>query len=335
MKGCPASIFRSIPEFCKVRRRFPQFFVLVLSVTVLVLLLESLKRIVSMRTRSIQRTESGAEGSVEYKYEESPKQECQRMMDKRNGRRIRVPASRRLSWDLLYFHRDVPLCAHDRRMSLADVSEGRNACAERVSWPALFLRAYAIVAQEVPELRQTWYRWPWSHLYQHPCSVATLTVQREMHGEPWLFWGQIASPELNSLSELQRAINQFRDGDVRQVFRKQLQLAKLPTVFRRMIWWWNLNVATASRAKRLGTFFLSTLAGRGAEIQLPPSIHTGCLTFGPLDENGIARVTLAYDHRIMDGALVADILQRLEETLNGALLHELRAMQETKCSEAA
>ena len=90
------------------------------------------------------------------------------MMDQRNGRRIRVPVSRRLSWDLLYFHRNVPLCAHDRRMNLADVSGVRSACAERVSWPALFLKAYAIVAQEVPELRQTWYRWPWAHLYQHP-----------------------------------------------------------------------------------------------------------------------------------------------------------------------
>lgn len=257
------------------------------------------------------------------------------MTEKRNGQRLRVPASRRLSWDLLYFHRDVPLCAHDRRMNLSDVSRGRNASAERVSWPALFLKAYAIVAQDVPELRQTWYRWPWAHLYQHPFSVATLTVQRNLNGEPWLFWGQIAAPELKSLSELQRAINQFRDGDVRTVFRKQLQLAKQPTVLRRMIWWWNLNVATATRAKRLGTFFLSTLAGRGAEIQLPPSVHTGCLTFGPLDESGIARVTLAYDHRIMDGALVADILQRLEETLNGALLHELRLMQEKTRAEAA
>lgn len=257
------------------------------------------------------------------------------MTDMRNGRRIRIPASRRLSWDLLYFHRDVPLCAHDRRMNLAPVSETRSACAERISWPALFLKAYAIVSQQVPELRQTWYRWPWAHLYQHPSSVATLTVQREMNGEPWLFWGQLPSPELKSLSELQVAINRFRDGEVREVFRKQLQLAKLPTVFRRMIWWWNLNVATASRAKRLGTFFLSTLAGRGAEIQLPPSIHTGCLTFGPLDENGMARVTLAYDHRIMDGALVADILQRLEETLNGVLMHELRGMQEMKRAGAA
>ena len=257
------------------------------------------------------------------------------MTDGRDGRRIRIPASRRLSWDLLYFHQNVPLCAHDRRMNLADVSAARDACPVRISWPAIFIKSYAIVAQDFPELRQTWYRWPWAHLYQHPFSVATLTVQRQIDDEPWLFWGQIADPASKSLEELQTLVDRFRDGDVRDVFRKQLQLAKLPTPFRRLIWWCNLNIATASRAKRLGTFILSTLAGRGAEIQMPPSIHTGCLTFGPLDENGKARVTLAYDHRIMDGALVAEILQRLEQTRNSAMVNELFVLRSLKKSEAA
>lgn len=245
--------------------------------------------------------------------------------DQRNGRRFKVPASRRLSWDLLYFHRDVPLCAHDRRMNLSLVSAARDACSTRISWPALFLKAYAIVAQQVPELRQVWYRWPWAHLYQQASSTATLTVHRELDRQPWLFWGQIHCPETKSLAEIQQSINRFRDGEVRQVFRKQIQLACLPTLLRRIIWWWNINVATASRAKRLGTFFLSTLSGRGAEIQVPPSIHTGCLTFGPLDQNGTLRVTLAYDHRVMDGVLISEVLSRLEETLSGQLTLELNS----------
>ena len=89
----------------------------------------------------------------------------------------------------------------------------------------------------------------------------------------------------------------------------------------------NSNIATAGRAKHLGTFFLSTLAGRGAEIQVPPSIHTGCLTFGPLDEYGRCRVTIAYDHRVMDGAMVAAILQTLESVLNEEIRAELQQIR--------
>ena len=180
------------------------------------------------------------------------------MSDNRDGRRFRVPLSRRLSWDLLSFHQSVPLCAHDRRMNLRAVADARDTCAQRVSWPALFIKAYAIVAAEVPQLRQTWYRWPWAHIYQHPHSVATLTVQREFRDDDWLFWGLISAPEKSDLVELQRLIDRYRDGDVKKVFAKQLQLAHLPTVVRRAIWWSNLNVATKNRAKRLGTFFVST-----------------------------------------------------------------------------
>lgn len=250
----------------------------------------------------------------------------------RNGRRFAIPRSRRLSWDLLYFNRHVPLCGHDRRMDLSRVAAARQACPTRISWPALFLKAYAQVAQAVPELRQTWYRWPWAHLYQHPSSVGVLTVQRHVGSEPWLFWGHVPQPELQSLPEIQSRIDELRDGPVRDMFRPQRQLARLPMVFRRMVWWWNLNVATHGRAQRIGTFFLSTLAGRGAEIQVPPAVHTGCLTFGPLDAALCSRVTLAYDHRVMDGALVADVLLKLEHVLNHALVDELTAVTVTAAS---
>jgi hypothetical protein len=249
------------------------------------------------------------------------------MTDRRNGRRIAVPPSRRLSWDLLNFHRQIPLCAHDRQMNLAEISAARRECVQRVSWPALFIRAYAIVAQEIPELRQTWYAWPWAHLYQHNNSVATLTVQREVNDEPWLFWGLIRSPETLTLPEIQRRIDEFRTQPVQSIFEKQWRLAHLPTLLRRIVWWWNLKIETKKRATRLGTFFLSTLSGQGVEIQLPPSVQTGCLTYGPLNENQTARVTLAYDHRIMDGMLVATILQRLETVLNKTLAAELRALR--------
>ncbi|MCA9035494.1 MAG: hypothetical protein KDA91_10195 [Planctomycetaceae bacterium] len=241
----------------------------------------------------------------------------------RDGRRFAVPRSRRLTWDLLYFNQQVPLCGHDRRMDLTVVASARAKCSKRVSWSAIFLKAFALVAADYPELRQTWYRWPWAHIYQNNASHGTLTVQRVVHGESWLFWGIIEAPETKSLLNIQRQIDQFCHELPKDVFRNQWRLAKLPLVLRRMIWWWNLNISTQGRAKRFGTFFLSTLAGRGAEIQVPPSIHTGCLTYGPLDENNRSRVTLAYDHRIMDGARVADILQTLEETLVSTICEEL------------
>ena len=240
-----------------------------------------------------------------------------------DGKSCLIPRNRRLTWDLLHFHKSVPLCSHDRQMSLLSVAEARNASPQRISWPALFLKAYGLVATDVPELRQTWYRWPLAHIYQHPESVGILTVQREYKNQPWLFWGRIVQPESLSLLEIQRLIDRFIADPPKSVFKDQIRLAGLPSLIRRLIWGWNVHVAKARRAERLGTFFLSTLSGFGVEIQLPPSIQTGCLTYGSVDESGTCKVTLAYDHRVMDGVRVAEILQRLESTLLQTVRREL------------
>ena len=251
------------------------------------------------------------------------------MSDHRDGRSFLVPRNRRLTWDLLWFNRSVPQCGHDRICNLSKLADVRASCPVRISWPALFLKAYGIVAEEFPELRQIWYRWPWGHLYQHPQSVGILTVQREYRDVPWLFWGRISQPEAMALTEIQAAIDRLTSGEPRQLFRNELQLAALPTVLRRMIWGWNIHMAKRKRAKRLGTFFLSTLSGKGVEIQIPPAIQTGCLTYGPLNQRGEVRVTLAYDHRIMDGAIVAEILGRLETVLSGTLCSDLLQLSES------
>lgn len=233
----------------------------------------------------------------------------------RDGKSFGIPVNRRLSWDLLFFNHSIPQCAHDRVCDLSSLAEARDLAGVRISWPALFLKAFGLVAAEVPQLRQTWYRWPWATLYQHPHSVGIVTVHREFQGEPWLFWGRIPQPERKSLVDIQSLLDTYRTGPVEDVFDRELQLAHLPTVIRRLLWGWNIHVARRKRMKRLGTFFLSTLAGRGVTIQVPPSVQTACLTYGPLDPEGRCQVTLAYDHRVLDGVLISECLNRLERVL--------------------
>ncbi|GAB5443552.1 MAG: hypothetical protein Fues2KO_39010 [Fuerstiella sp.] len=257
------------------------------------------------------------------------------MAAKLKGRQFAIPRSRRLTWDLLHFNRRVPLCGHDRLMLLSELNDVRRRSSQRISWPALFLKAYGLLAAEVPELRQTWYRWPFAHLYEHPCSIASIAVQRSINDEPWLFWGQIREPEHKSLIEIQQSLDELTTADPYRLFYKQIQLSSLPTIVRRLVWGWNLGIAKAGRARRIGTFFLSTLSGRGVEIQTPPSVQTGCLTYGPLSDKGLCRVTLAYDHRVMDGAIIADCLNRMEVILSETLRSELLNMSTTLGDTAA
>ena len=240
--------------------------------------------------------------------------------------RLAIPRSRRLTMDVLHLHAQVPTCAHDRKCDLSRLVEVRKTARVRISWSILFIKAFAIVAARHAVLRQTYMGWPWAHLYQHPESVAVIATHREIAGQSWLFWSRFARPEAASLVELQRQLDRYQEKPVEKVFRNQWLLSGMPTLVRRLLWWWTLNVSGAGRAKRTGTFALTTIAAGGAEIQHPPGFLTSNLTYGPLDESGCARVTIAYDHRLMDGSPVAQFLQELEEALCTVIADELASL---------
>ncbi len=240
--------------------------------------------------------------------------------------RFLVPRSRRLTCDVLHFHKDVPLCPHHRMFDLGALDLIRKSCPTRISWPVLFIKAYSLLAKEVPVFRQTWMSFPWPSIYQHDTSIGMLAIHREYKGESWLFWGRFLSPETTSLTDLQQQLDVYQTAPVTPMFKDYVRLSAVPNPFRRLIWWFVLKWCGVWRVREVGTFFLSTLASRGAEIVMPPSFQTGIVSYGPIDASGQSRVSLGYDHRLMDGLLVAEGLRRIEQILHGVLTDELQAL---------
>ncbi|MEM1443124.1 MAG: hypothetical protein AAGF67_12330 [Verrucomicrobiota bacterium] len=230
--------------------------------------------------------------------------------------------------DILHFEREVPTFPHAREFNLAAVAKARGEAATRISWTILFIKAFALVAKESPILRQAWIRYPWPRLYQSPHSVAYLPVKRTHEEEEWLCFAPFSEPENRSLEELCDLLASYRDEPINEVFRTQYNSSRLPTLLRRLIIVSWFRCLGKRRVKRMGTFGITTISSRGAEIQYPPGIHTSTLTYGPIDESGKCRVTMHYDHRLMDGWYVAEVLEELEKTLNGVITDELEARKE-------
>lgn len=253
---------------------------------------------------------------------------------------MQIPTSRATVCDILRYDRYVPTYAHDRICNIVEVAEARqlanstlphvlstdNVASNRISWPAIWMKAYAQNARRFPRLQQTWMSWPSARLYEHDETVGTLVVRRHFENDDWLFWGQIRNLENRPLSEIQSDINRLQNDPVETVFRRQLWLARKPAIIRRLCWWLTFQVSGKKKCKRLGTFFLSTISGQGAEIQNPPSMLTSGFTYGPIDRSGNTRVTISYDHRLMDGHHIADVLAGLETVVQTNLLGELRSI---------
>jgi hypothetical protein len=243
-----------------------------------------------------------------------------------SGRTRRISPQRALVLDLLHFAKGLPIVPCDRQFCCAELADLRANVRPRISWPALFLRAYGIVSAETPLLRTSYLRWPWPRFYEHAAAVGMISVQRTHNDEDRLCWGRFIQPELQTLPEIQAALDDYQRQPVAEAFKSQVQLSQLPGPLRRLIWWTNLNLLPRKRAKRVGTFGMSVLAGQGAFNRQHPSFLTTSLSYGPLDERGRMLVTLLYDHRVFDGSTAAAALERLEETLQGEIARELRGL---------
>lgn len=245
--------------------------------------------------------------------------------DARSGWRRLSPA-RSLVVDLLHFGADADIVF--REMNLSRLAAARGRCAARVSWVTLFMRAYALLSIKRRVLRQTWMPLPLPHLYEYPQTACMVAVRREHRGEDRLFFGLFRSPEERGLEPLQKRLDAFKHGEIETTheYRWQLRLAMWPGVLRRMVWRVALYVSGRVRVRHLGTFAITTVGGQGATIVHAPTVQTTLLSMGPMNEAGVMRVTVCYDHRVVDAGTLADVLAELERTLNGEMVEELDAM---------
>jgi hypothetical protein len=246
------------------------------------------------------------------------------------GRALKLSAARRLVNDLMRFSIGVPRVTVQRHMNLDSLLRARMVLHTKPSWTVLFLKGYALLAQETPELRRAYVKFPWPQLYEYPLSVASIAHEREYDGERVVLLSLIKDPEHRSIAELEALVQAARARPVLEVkeFRRALSIARVPTPIRRLLMWLGLNIGR-QRANRFGTFQLSVYSGLGAESLNPLTPLTTLLNYGLIGEDGSVNVRIHYDHRVMDGANVARALERFEKILNGDIADEVKRLAQS------
>jgi hypothetical protein len=228
--------------------------------------------------------------------------------------------------DLMYFGARTPMVSVERVMNLKDVIAARNASARRPPWAIILAKAYALTARDMPELRRAYLKWPWARIYEYPTSVAAITLTRMVDGEPWVFARLIKSPETQRIADLADILDSAGHVPVTDVreFRRILQIQRLPTILRRLLWRIGLNRGRW-RARMFGTFIVTSVSHLGTAALFTPT-PTNMVTIGVFEPDGRVAMRYLVDHRLFDGIAMANALARFEEALNGPVLDELRAM---------
>jgi hypothetical protein len=246
-------------------------------------------------------------------------------MSKPVGRSLPISPFRQLVIDLMEMSKQVPSVCADRRMDLGPLAAARAATSPRPSWCGLFAKAFGILSREHPELRRSYVKFPWPRLYEHPHSIVSLNVERECAGENVVLYCLIRAPENRSIRAIDDIVREHKEQPLESLraYRRSINVSRIPWPFRRLFWWAALNVFGRRRCHNFGTFGISSVGAQGAGLLHLTPILTSTLHFGLFDEQHRMDVRFSWDHRVMDGALVARVLRDLETILNRDIAAEL------------
>jgi hypothetical protein len=241
------------------------------------------------------------------------------------GRRIRLTVARRLVADYMWAASAIARVDVRRRVAFRDVIAARAAIgANAPSWTAIFVKAFATVAAEFPELRRVYMSLPWPHFYQYDESTVSILQERQIFGDTGILPLRFYQPDAIALAELDGMIRREAAAPVEasRFHRKLIRFARLPLLVRRLIWSLFWNVPRLRR--EIGTCGVSSAARWQTDLGTTRSPLASLLSYGPADADGNVDVRLSFDHRILDGALAGRALERLDQVLNSLILEELK-----------
>jgi hypothetical protein len=243
------------------------------------------------------------------------------------GRSIPLSLPRRLATEFSYAARRVPRATLSARLALGPLVAARHLVPDRPPWSAIFARAFALAAEEMPILRRGYVQLPWPRLVEWPVSVACVVVERDWGGEPALFFLRIKDPAGLSLAAVAARVRQAKAAPVESLREncRALRLARLPWPLRRGLFWFGLNLGR-QLPNWYGSFGISVLGAERVAISSVVAPWPCFLNYGPIGPDGVVEVYLSFDHRVMDGMAGARAVQALERMLHGPLLAELRAL---------
>jgi len=232
--------------------------------------------------------------------------------------------------DFMWAVSDAGRVSVTRPVAFRDLITARGQLRAAPSWTAMFVKGFALVAAEIPELRRVYLRMPWPHLYEYADSTVVILHERRIMGDLGLLPLRFHKPNAVPVQQLSEMIRRAAAAPTEEtgLHRKLIAIARLPLLLRRLIIGVCLNLPRLRR--EIGTYGVSSAARWRTDLGTSRTPQPCLLSYGPADADGNVVVRLTFDHRVFDGALAGRALARLEEVLNSSILEELRGLAKSE-----
>jgi hypothetical protein len=231
--------------------------------------------------------------------------------------------------DLMHASIGVPFVSLSRPLDVRQLIEARASAGRAPGWAAIFAKAFALVAKEEPVLRTLYAKWPLPHFYELPRSIGMVAIGRVENGEEYVLPERVTAPDEQPLADIQAQIRRAKQAPVEEIpfFRRIAKAARLPLPLRRFAWWIARNIGRM-HANNFGSFTVTSVSAYGPGELHAISPGPFILSYDVVRPDQTIDVVLRWDHRITDAALMAKILIRLEQVLNGEIAAELRELRQ-------
>ncbi|MDB1089348.1 2-oxo acid dehydrogenase subunit E2 [Streptomyces sp. ACA25] len=237
-----------------------------------------------------------------------------------------VPRERRHTLHFLSFARSASPVFLDTEVDAAALLADRAADPRPVSVVTYVVQAVGRVLDRHPDANAACSGGPRPRRIRYPFVDVKLTMDRESAGTRVVLTSVLPDADRASRSFLQHRIDRLRAGDPATMpeFAGARALQRLPFPAGRLAF--TLAGRLGRRHRHLGTVAVTSLGHRRVQRFFSTggtalTIGVGRITPRPVVRDGTVTVTpvlplsLTFDHRVLDGALAADVLDDLAETL--------------------
>lgn len=250
---------------------------------------------------------------------------------KAHGKTIPIHWTRTFIADISHYSNKIPLCTIEKQVRFKDVNATRIRSAQRVGWSSIFTRAMGLASMEFVDMRRSWLPYPYAHIYEHPIPIGSVAISRSIDNHDAVLFGMIQEANIMGLGSINSKLHRLKTEPVEKInlFKRIRRTSRFPWPIRSIIWNYALFVSGYCKAKNMGTFGISSVSKFNATTMELLTPLTSALNYSQVEENGNCTLRLTFDHRIMDGQQVAQILAFVEEAINTSVKEEILSGRDT------
>jgi hypothetical protein len=205
---------------------------------------------------------------------------------------------------------------------------GRNGTKPTIT--AVVLKAIAIAQEKHPASRTMVL--PFGRTAVLEEITAGFTVEKEVNGEPVVFFGVIKEPHKKTIQQIAAELKDYATAEISEIpqLAKEDKFTHMPWLLRRIVLWAGTNIPAVRLFCQPATFGMSSLGKYGIRSLIPPCVSSSVFGVGSVEERAVVRdgqvvarpmltLSLNFDHRVIDGAPAALFFKDIRDLLEGGL----------------